>query len=660
MFFCKDGSRLIWQFENQKLIVEPWNDNSLRVRCMLNGAGSANAYNALLPSGHSDENVKIEISEDRASIQNGKIKALIAPDVEQMPHVAQKGMLCFFNAESGTELVSEKPGMFGMPARNLRHNGNQSIRIECMFKSYDDEKIYGMGQHANGRLDQKGCLLELKQSNGEVNIPFALSSRGYGFLWNNSSAGQVFFGTNETRWVAESAQCLDYWITVGDTPKEIMASYMAAVGNPTMLPEWASGFWQCKLRYMSQEEVLSIAREYKKRGLPLSVIVIDYCHWVNSGDWSFDPDYFPDPDAMVQELDSMGVKLMVSIWPTVDLKSVNYDTMRQKGLLVTNHTGLSLHIDSQCPQRYYDPTNSEAREFIWSKIRENYYSHGIKIWWLDACEPEFFPQDAANLRYSMGGGAEVSNIYPIMHQKAFYDGMRKEGEQDIVTLCRSAWVGSQKYGAAVWSGDIMSTFESLQKQVRAGLNISVSGIPWWTTDIGGFVGGNIDSEYFRELIVRWFQYGVFCPLFRLHGARESDQFPSMAPNEAWSFGDTAYKIISDLLFLRERLRPYIMSHMKIAHETGIPVMRPLFFEYPDDSRTYEIEDEFFFGPDILVAPVLTQGTWSRQVYLPEGAIWQHAWSGKEYNGGISIEAAAALDEIPVFIKKGSQIKSAFK
>ena len=661
MVFFRDDSRLIMRHECQTLIVEPWNENSLRVRCTLNGAGAENAYSALLPAVEpSDGVVTIELAEDIATIQNGKIKAVIALDTRRFWYLPKAYSLSFFNAVTGAELVHEMCGTILPFARELRYNSDQSIRVEYILSSYDGEKIYGMGQHAHGRLDQKGCLLELKQTNSEINIPFALSNRGYGFLWNNPSAGQAFFGANGTKWVAESTRCLDYWITAGDTPKEIMNAYMAAVGKPPMLPEWAAGFWQCKLRYKTQEELLGVAREYKKRGLPLAVIVIDYCHSKHNGDWSFDPEYFPDPDAMVRELDNMGVKLMVSVWPTVERESVNYLAMQQGGLMVTDRAGVPLRMDTDSPQRYIDPTNAEARAFIWNEIRDNYYRHGIKVWWLDACEPEFFPSDTANQRFAMGDGAQVSNIYPVMIQKAFFDGMRREGEEEIVTLCRSAWIGSQKYGAAVWSGDIPSTFESLQNQVRAGLNMSVSGIPWWTTDIGGFVGGNIDSEDFRELIVRWFQYGVFCPLFRLHGARDSNQAIGEQANEAWSFGDTAYRIIKDLLFLRERLRPYIMQHMQTAHETGISIMRPLFWEYPDDACACEVEDAFLFGPDILVAPVLKQATLGRQVYLPKGDVWQHAWTDAEYEGGVSIEVSAALDEIPVFVKKGSAVKSVFR
>jgi len=654
-----DGKSIVLRHENQTLTVEPWNRNSVRVRCALNGVCSENVYDALLPSNNS-EDIHLELTEENASLTNGKIKVEICLAKERFWYLPKAYSLTFYNTDTGEELFREAYAPIHPMSRSMRYNDDKSMNIEYLLRSYENEKFYGMGQHAHGRLNLKGCLLELKQVNSEVNIPFTISSRGYGFLWNNPSVGQVFFGANNTKWTADSTNCLDYWVTAGDTPKEIMSSYMTATGKPPMLPDWAAGFWQCKLRYQTQDEIMSIAMEYKKRNLPISVIVIDYFHWKAAGDWSFDPEYFPDPDGMVKELGAMGIKLMVSVWPTVESTSVNYAQMRQKGYLVLDRFGEPLRMTVDSPSVYYDPTNPDASAYHWEKIRENYCKYGIKVFWLDAIEPEYFPDDESNRWFAMGNGIQVSNLYPIMQQKAYYEGLKKEGETEIITLGRSAYTGSQKYGAAVWSGDIPSTFESLQNQVRAGLNMAVSGIAWWTTDIGGFVGGNIESDYFRELVVRWFQYGVFCPLLRLHGARESNTEKSMQPNEAWSFGDEAYKIIREILFLRERLRPYIMKHMKSASEDGIPIMRPMFFEYPDDPRAYEIEDQFFFGEDILVAPILSQSTWSREVYLPKGG-WVHAFTREEYQGEMLHEnIRAVLNEIPVFVRKGSNALPIFK
>jgi alpha-D-xyloside xylohydrolase len=466
--------------------------------------------------------------------------------------------------------------------------------------------------------------------------------------------------------VSEATRQWDYWITAAAEPAAAVRAYAEVTGRPPMLPEWASGFWQCKLRYKTQDELLAVAREYKRRGLPISVIVIDYFHWTQQGDWKFDPDEWPDPAAMVAELDQLGIKVMVSVWPTVNPASENYAEMSELGYLVANERGLGLQLAiwdrgsvPRVPMAFYDATNPRARDYIWSKVRDNYLKYGIKTWWLDACEPELVPDQSDNLRYHLGPGLEVGNAYPMLHARGFYENMLAEGEQEVVLLCRSAWAGSQRYGALVWSGDIDSTFEDLRRQIPAGLNIGLSGIPWWTTDIGGFKDGDITTPSFRELIVRWFQFGVFCPVFRLHGNRlpgtmiGSEQ--TGAANEVWSFGETEYEIIRHLLFLRERLRPYVMEQMTVAHSTGLPPMRPLFLDFPADPACWDIQDQFLFGSDILVAPVVTEGAREREVYLPAGADWRDAWTGAPVAGGQWVTAAAPLERIPVYLREGGSL-----
>jgi alpha-D-xyloside xylohydrolase len=316
------------------------------------------------------------------------------------------------------------------------------------------------------------------------------------------------------------------------------------------------------------------------------------------------------------------------------------------------------------PVSYYDSTNPEARKFIWARVKENYHDLGIKVWWLDACEPEIYPMDPHNLRYHLGNGLEVGHLYPLMHARAFYEGMTAAGEEAVISLCRSAWAGSQRYGAAVWSGDIPSTFEYLRKQVPAGLNIALSGIPWWTTDIGGFMGADPTSAYFRELIVRWFQFGLFCPLFRLHGVRQpfiddGRGSGTGADNEVWSFGEPAYKIISQLLFLRQRLKPYILQLMQTASQRGLPPMRPMFVEFPADETCWDLQEQYMFGPDLLVAPILDEGQRRRRVYLPAGVEWLDAWDGSPVSASGWVEVEAPLERIPVFWRKTSPFSFKF-
>ncbi len=650
----QEDNALIFERDYEILRIEPWGRDALRVRATMGPEIREELPGALLDLAAPP--AEIEIDGESATIRNGAIAARL---------ITGKGRIHFLNARTGAELVSEAPGHFPRPpARIFKSVGGDLWRIEARFSAYDGERLYGLGQHQHGRLDQKGCVVDLFQVNTEVCIPFLLSNRGYGLLWNNPAIGRVELGQDQTRWVAEAASQLDYWITAGDSPGAILGHYVDATGHAPMLPEWAAGFWQCKLRYRTQDELLSIAREYQRRGLPLSVIVVDFFHASSQGDWQFDPQCWPDPSAMVRELNGMGVKLMVSIWPTVSTYSRNYDEMQRRGLLVRSERGLPAlklfrerGVDVPVYVHFYDATNAEARCFVWDQVRRGYYEHGIKVWWLDADEPEIGTRDPENLRFQAGNGQAVMNIYPLLHAQAFYEGMRGAGEQEIVLLSRSAWAGSQRYGAAVWSGDIPSTFESLQTQVRAGLNIGLSGIPWWTTDIGGFVGGDTESNYFRELIVRWFQYGAFCPLFRLHGYRLPDNkmWDTGGPNEVWSFGDAAYVILRNLLFLRERLRPYIMGLVRAAHQQGTPPMRPLFYDFPDDAASWPIEDQFMFGPDLLVAPVLEQGARSRSVYLPSGTTWRDAWTDRQLDGGQRITADGPLDCIPLYLRAGASL-----
>jgi len=321
-------------------------------------------------------------------------------------------------------------------------------------------------------------------------------------------------------------------------------------------------------------------------------------------------------------------------------------------------------------EAFYDATHPEARKYLWEQIAEGYVKHGIRLFWLDTMEPELIPLEPDNTRFYLGTGREVTGMYPHGHYQAFYEGLKSAGEEAPMMLGRSAWVGSQRYGACVWSADIPSTWDSLRRQIAGGLNIAMSGIPVWNTDIGGFHGGDISSPSYRELLVRWFQYGAFCPVMRIHGVRrdsapkeDADEgkadpnHPNVA-NEVWSYGEDACEILSDFIRLRERLRPYIMEQMKTAEETGLPPMRPLFVDYPDDAAAWEVEDQFMFGPDLLVAPVVEEGLRSRSVYLPEGSDWCDAWTGKDVAGGTTVIADAPLERIPVFRRRESDINLA--
>jgi alpha-D-xyloside xylohydrolase len=410
---------------------------------------------------------------------------------------------------------------------------------------------------------------------------------------------------------------------------------------------------------------MEVVREYRRREIPLSVIVTDFFHWTAMGDFRLDPAEYPDPESMMAELAEADVKLMVSVWPTVSALSENYPQLHERGLLVGTDQGQEFVASIQdkgmkvpMPIAFYDPTNPETREFIWQTVKKNYFDLGVRVWWLDACEPEINPGDHKNLRYYTGPGGQVGCIYPRDNARLFGEAMAAEGEETVL-LCRSAWAGQQKYSAAVWSGDIPATWDALRRQVRAGLSIAMAGIPWWTTDIGGFHGGNVEDDDYRELMIRWFQYGAFCPLFRLHGYREPRPDigwdASGGPNEIWSYGEEAYEIIRSVVLLRERIRPYLHEQMSLASTEGLPPMRPLFVDFPDDEAAWDVDDQMMFGPDVLVAPVLELGSRSRSVYLPAGVSWRSVWTGEAFDGGRRIDVDAPLERIPVFLREGADV-----
>lgn len=656
--FRQEGNRIIFHYDAEELWVEPWGENAVRVRATKDAAMPEENWALLCPD---TVPCRIQIDEDGADLVNGKLKV----------HITGRGKITMYNQEgrllleeywrNRRDVTDPKCSAIEVEAREFRPNIGGHYHLTARFESLDrNEKIYGMGQYQQPYLNLKGTDLEMAHRNSQASVPFAVSSLGYGILWNNPGIGRAVFGSNIMSFENYATKAMDYWFVAGDTPAEIVKAYGKAAGTVPMMPEYGLGFWQCKLRYQTQEELLEVAREYKRRGLPIDVIVIDYFHWPKQGEWKFDPVYWPDPDAMIRELKEMGIELMVSIWPTVDRDSENYEEMLEKGYLIRTERGFRTGLDFMGATIHYDATNPEARKYLWNKAKKNYYDKGIKVFWLDEAEPEYTAYDFDNYRYYRGTDLEIGNIYPVEYAKTFYEGMEEEGQENIVNLLRCAWAGSQKYGALVWSGDIASSFSSMRNQLAAGLNMGMAGIPWWTTDIGGFHGGDPNDPAFRELFVRWFQWGTFCPVMRLHGDREprQPQFGttggaaccSGAANEVWSYGEEVYKICEKYMRMREEMREYTRELMRETHETGAPVMRTLFYEFPEDRTCWEVEDEYMYGSRYLVAPVLEAGAKSRQVYLPAGCSWQLQETGEIYTGGKWVDIPVSIETMPVFIK----------
>lgn len=660
MFFSEKNQSLIGRRQNETLVIEACGNNALRVRSTKYPQFSENNWAV---SGFTDNQSKcvISIEKEKASIQNGKIRAVVN-FAGVITFFKEKKMILreYYRSYGGTE--SRESRCLKVISRDFKPIIGGDYSLTVRFESNDSEKIYGMGQYQHAYTNLKGCILELAQRNSQVSVPFALSNLGYGFLWNNPAVGKVTFGKNYTEWHAEAAEQMDYWITADDTPSQIIENYTQVVGRAPKMPENLLGLWQCKLRYRTQEEVLTVAREYKRLGISLSVIVIDFFHWTRQGDWCFDPEYWPDPKAMVDELHSMGTRVMVSIWPSVDRKSKNYNEMFEKGFLIRTERGTMQTYDFEGDSAILDTTNPEARAFVWEKCKENYYQYGIDMFWLDNAEPDLAVYDYDNIRCYLGTHLKVGNIYPEMYSKSFFDGLSAENQPGIVNLVRSAWVGSQKYAALLWSGDVPSTFEAFRDQLAGGLNVGMAGIPWWTSDIGGFMDGNVLDPAFIQLLIRWYQFAVFCPILRMHGDRDPHDISPLSdrdfgggylftgrPNELWSYGEEAYSIMKKYLDIRLSMKEYISKLFDEAHETGAPLMRTMFYEFPQDEKCWEINDQYMFGSDYLVAPVLYENQFSRKVYLPDG-VWKNLNDKKEYTGGKTIECDAPIDCIPVFIR----------
>jgi alpha-D-xyloside xylohydrolase len=667
MFNTENTEFLDYSNNGQRLCILPWG-HGLRVHDSF--FDKMNNW-ALEEKVKPDDNFVVKYYEDHAEIINGKTKAT----------VNQNGKITFYKND-GTKILEEywRQRLFKKvtindhqfinkkqneysnalkeTAREFIANPNGNYTIHTRFEANDNERIYGMGQYQQKQLNLKGCKLELAQRNSQASVPFYLSSKGYGFLWNNPGIGEVSFANNLTEWISIDSDFIDYWICVEDTPKQIISSYTDVTGHAPQMPKFALGLWQSKLRYRTQDEVLNVARKYHSLGIPLSVIVIDYFHWPYQGDYKFDSKYFPDPVKMVNELDQMGIKLMVSVWPNIDHQSENFSEMKAKGYLVRADRGNGITMTFQGNTTFFDATNPEARKFLWSKIKQNYYQKGIHLFWLDEAEPEYSPYNFDNYRLFLGRNTQVGNIYPKLYAKGFYDGEKAANQEEIVSLVRSAWAGSQKYGSLVWSGDIDSSFRSFRYQYQIGLNIGMAGIPWWTCDIGGFHGGSKDDPDFKELLIRWFEFSTFSPIMRMHGNREPHEKPvstvgggkegSGAGNEIWSFGEDVYKILKKYVDLRERLKPYLDKCMTEAHTKGYPVMRSLFFNFPNDKNAWHINDEHMLGDKYLIAPIFCKGARARKVYLPAGARWKNINTGAVRSGGILISCNAPIDQIPVF------------
>ena len=549
-----------------------------------------------------------------------------------------------YSDASGKRLVQEGPNTL----TPVTVNGEKTYRAEAFIGLWgSSEAFYGLGQHQSGVWNYHGESVDIAQDNTNIAVPMLLSSNGYGIFWNNASRSRFNNRFVHALYItSEVADSIDYYFFYGPDFDRIVSGYRELTGPAPMFGKWAYGFWQCKNKYKTQAELLQVAHKYRQLHIPVDNIVQDWFWWTTMGSFQFS-DKYPDPKGMLDDLHANHFHLMISVWPYFYPGSPIYADMDRQGFFIDRTKVAAFHPQGMA---LYDATNPEARKYYWKLMDDALFKIGADAWWLDTTEPETEGREDSVMvrnKLAIGNGARYANLFPLMTTTAVYEGQRAASDQKrVFILSRSAFAGTQRNSVTAWSGDINSDWETLRRQVPAGLNFALSGLPYWTTDIGGFTSGNPNDPRYRELFIRWFQFGAFCPIFRVHGTRSNDQ------NELWSYGADAEKVLVSFDKLRYRLMPYIYSTAWRVTSENYTVMRPLVMDFRTDARAQNIGDQFLFGPAILVNPVLEPGASTRHLYLPD-AQWYDFWTGQRLDGGKSIDAPTAIDRIPLYVRAGS-------
>lgn len=552
----------------------------------------------------------------------------------------RQGDITFLD-RNGKLLLKEKPG------KARKNMLNDSVNASCKFQLQDADALYGLGEFRDGLMNLRNAKRELVQFNTQAAVPVIYSTRGWGLFWDNPSRTVYTDNSLGMSFISDYGKIVDYYIFAGESMDSLVGTYRTLTGAVPMLPYWALGYHQSRNRYANQKEVLDVVHRMHKEEIPLSSVFIDYHYWgkYGTGAHRFDEELFPDVSQMLDSLHhTYDTKVVLTVWPSFKPGIPNYNDMSKNGYILEGAKAIDGYI--------YDPFNPLAAKMYWDKVSP-LVKQNIDGWFLDGPEPDhvisFLP-----LNTYAGPASKVRNVYTVAHSSHFYAGLMKaRSNERPYLLTRCAWASQQKYGTAVWSGDIPTTFRELQIQIAAGLNFTASGIPYWTTDIGGYSGGDPADNDYRELFVRWFQYGTFCPIFRSHGRRYPGD--TKAPNELWAYGSEVQRICTDFIKLRYRLLPYIYTLTgKVTHDHYTP-MRLLAFDFPEDEKVLDCKDQFMYGPSFLVCPIVQAGTTSRSVYLPAGHTWTDFWSNTSYQGGTTMEADAPINRMPLYVKSGSII-----
>jgi alpha-D-xyloside xylohydrolase len=685
-----EQSRVVLERAGATVVLEPYAPNIIRVNVSLA------AEQAAAPPGYgflaipSAEGWTLRQGNEGDVYQSSRLVVTVASGPRARPVVPKTGPGRFFIGSAppvGIKISTPEGKMLldmtGWSMSVLNHKDGDAdlsydkrpsdfpfYQVSATFASPDDEHYYGLGQNQEGFLDHRGhtihCWHDYTATGGpSIGVPFVVTNRGYGMIWDNPSKTTIEPGFNErTEWISEVGNRVSFFLIAGDTTDEIYSGFRQLTGPTPLLPKAAYGYIQCKQRYSTQQEVLAVAKGYRERHLPADVIVIDWFYYSKMGQMDMVPEQWPDPVAMNRQLHEMGFETMISVWPRFEPGSRFYDFLRQKGWF--EHLADGTPTDGLPYDRTgsdIDTTNPEAARWYWDVIRDNIISKGFDAIWADETEPDLPPNGSY---FHIGPGTRYFNVYPLFHTAAIYDGYRRDlSDRRALILARDAYLGAQRNGAIFWSSDIYPTWDTLKRQIPTGLDFTASGMAYWTQDIGGWqylprehhpahpplldpsdardnIGGYDD---YPELYTRWFEYASFLPIFRAHGSRRY--------NEVWSYGKQAEPILEKYLKLRYQLLPYTYSLAYHTYKTGAPYMRALFMDFPNDSNVTDLRDEYMFGPAFLVAPVTEQGATSRSVYLPAGADWYNYWTNERLRGGQTIQAEAPIDTLPLFIRAGS-------
>jgi alpha-D-xyloside xylohydrolase len=587
-----------------------------------------------------------------------------------------------FTTRSGEPLLREKEPREMFAARD--DAGTNTFWVCQSFVLERDEAIYGLGQQQNGKMSQRNQTLTMIQGNTDDYVQFFQSVKGYGLFWDNYSPTLFVDDSAGTAFRSEVGDCVDYYFMYGGNADGIISLMRDLTGQVPMFPLWTYGYWQSKERYKSQFETVDVIKKYRELGVPLDGIIQDWQYWGDNFHWNameFLNPQFPNPKKMIDDIHAMNAHIIISVWASFGPQTTQFDVMKKKGMLFDIGTWPLSSKDEWPPDpkfpsgvKVYDVYNPEARDIFWEHLNKGLFSLGIDGWWLDSSEPDHMnvkPTDFDTKTY-LGSFRKVRNAFPLMHVGGVYDHQRSvSSDKRVFILTRSGFAGQQRYGSTIWSGDVVASWSALRNQISAGLNWSLCGLPYWNSDIGGFFLWNypkkLDDPTYRELYVRWIQFGAFCPMMRSHGTD--------APREIYMFGkkgDKIYDAIEKSINLRYSLLSYIysVSWDVSAHQSSM--MRALVMDFPKDKQALDINDQYMFGKSLLVAPVTElmyadtnihgkdttivadfSKTEAHKLYLPQGTRWIDFWSGEKLNGGQTIAKEAPIDIIPLFVKGGT-------